>query len=319
MNRVRAFAPASIGNFAAGFDLLGAALAPLDGSLLGDVVELRPAPEPSFELNGPWAGALSGETRPNLVQRVVERYAAVLAERGLPCGPFAVRLEKRLPIASGLGSSASSIAATLAALQAACGHPLRAPELLALAGEAEGFYGGGPHLDNVAPALFGGLRLVVKCSQGIDSRALPWPESLRLVVVHPDLRVPTAQARACLPRELSLASAVDFAGNLAALVQALNTGDLRLLAASLRDPVAEAHRAPLVPGFREAQAAALEEGALGCSLSGSGPSVFVVAASDHEAAGVAYALQRAFEEAGLGCRGWICALDARGARLLEEA
>lgn len=316
MNRVRAFAPASIGNFAAGFDLLGAALAPLNGDALGDIVELIPAREPSFQLRGPWAKALAGETRPNLVQRVVQLYLETLEDRGLAFGPFAMTLEKRLPINSGLGSSGSSIAAALTALQAACGNPLRFEEVLALAGAAEGLYGGGPHFDNVAPSLLGGLRLVTQGPSGFESREMPWIESLRLVVVHPEFEVATAAARAALPGEVPLETAVDFAGNLASLLHALHTGDLRLLAASLRDPVAEAHRAELVPGFREAQAAALEEGALGCTFSGSGPSVFAVTATDSDAAVVAFAVQRAFEDAGLRCQGWICGLDRRGARLV---
>lgn len=317
MNRVRAFAPASIGNFAAGFDLLGAALAPMNGAELGDVVELVPAAEASFQLRGPWAKALAGERRPNLVQRVVELYTASLEDRGLACGPFSVTLEKRLPVNSGLGSSGSSIAAALTALQEACGKPLRTEEILALAGAAEGLYGGGPHFDNVAPSLLGGLRLVTQGPSGFESRELPWIDALRLVVVHPEFEVATAAARAALPPEIPLETAVDFAGNLASLVQALHTGNLRQLAASLRDPIAEPHRADMVPGFREAQAAALDEGALGCSLSGSGPSVFAVTATDSEAAVVAFAVQRAFEEAGLRCQGWICGLDRRGARLVD--
>ena len=100
---VTAYAPASIGNFAAGFDLLGAALAPLDGSLLGDLVHAAPAPEPSFQLEGPFAEALAGDTRPNLVLRAADLYREALKAMGRPAGPFALRLEKRLPVASGLG------------------------------------------------------------------------------------------------------------------------------------------------------------------------------------------------------------------------
>jgi len=317
MVRVRAFAPASIGNFAAGFDLLGAALAPLGGQLLGDILELESATETHLALRGSGAAALAHETRPNLVLRSFDLYREALRERGLACGPFAFTLEKRLPVNSGLGSSGSSIAATLTALQAACGNPLRPSEVLSLAGQAEGLYGGGAHLDNVAPSLFGGLRLVVHGPAGPESRELPWVDELRLVVVHPHCDVPTALARAALPTQVSLPNAVDFAGNLAGLVHALHTRDVRLLASCLRDPLAEAARAHLVPGFRNAQVAALEEGALGCSLSGSGPSLFAVADSEGQAARVAFALQQAIEEAGLSCQGWICQLDRRGARLLE--
>lgn len=315
---VTAYAPASIGNVAAGFDLLGAALAPLDGSLLGDFVQASFAPEASFSLEGPFAGALAGETRPNLALRAAELFQEALKARGQPAGPFALRLEKRLPVASGLGSSASSIVATLVALQALCGDPLGAPELLELAGRAEGSTSGGIHLDNVAPSLLGGLQLAVPGRDGKPAaRRLPWPAELLLVVVHPEFRLPTAQSRAALPDRPAWDDTVDFAGNLAGLVHALHSGDRALLARCLRDPLVEAHRAPLVPGFRAAQAGALAAGALGCSLSGSGPSVFAVAENEDQARRIAAALQSSFREVDLPTQAWVCALDPEGARLLS--
>ncbi|WP_243322796.1 homoserine kinase [Geothrix sp. SG200] len=315
---ITAFAPASIGNFAAGFDLMGAALAPLDGTLLGDLVHAAPAEASSFQLEGPFAGLLAGEARPNLVQRAAELFREAAAAKGRPVGPFALRLEKRLPVASGLGSSASSIVATLAALQALCGDPLSVPELLEVAGQAEGSTSGGVHLDNVAPSLLGGLQLTVPGRDGGPaSRRLPWPTDLLLVVAHPDYQLATARSRAALPERPAWTDTVDFAGNLAGFVHALHTGDRALLARCLRDPLVETHRAPLVPGFRAAQAGALAAGALGCTLSGSGPSIFAVVGDDADADVVAEALQRGFAQAGLASRAWICALDLEGARLLS--
>lgn len=317
MRPIRAYAPASIGNFAAGFDCLGAALAPLDGKLLGDVVELRPAQTCSLEVDGPFAHQL-GDPADNLVLRTHRLFReAVEAEGGL-CPDFAFRLEKHLPINSGLGSSASSIVATLAGLQAALGEPLGWPEVLELAGRAEGIYSGGVHLDNVAPSLSGGLQLVVpgrREGQAYASRALPWFEDLAVAVVHPDFALPTARSRAALPPAVALADAVDWGRNLAALVHALHTRDRGLFTRSCRDLLAEPHRAPLVPGFAEAQAAALAAGAWGCSLSGSGPSAFAVVDEPHGPA-VLQALQQGFRGAGLDSRGWLCGLDARGARVL---
>jgi homoserine kinase len=315
---VTAYAPASIGNFAAGFDLLGAALAPLDGSLLGDLVHAAPAAEASFQLEGPFAAALAGEARPNLVLRAASLYQEALKALGRPAGSFALRLEKRLPVASGLGSSASSIVATLAALQALCGDPLGVPELLELAGRAEGSTSGGIHLDNVAPSLLGGLQLTVPGRDGKPaSRRLPWPAELLLVVAHPEYQLPTVQSRAALPERPAWGDTVEFAGNLAGFVHALHTGDRTLLARCLRDPLVEAHRAPLVPGFRAAQAGALAAGALGCTLSGSGPSVFAVAGDEADAGTVAAALQEGFAQADLPSRAWICTLDLEGARILS--
>jgi len=312
-----AYAPASIGNVAAGFDLLGAALAPLDGSLLGDLVQVERAAEASFRVTGPFAYALADETRPNLALRARDLFVEAVRAGGDEVGPFAITLEKRLPVASGLGSSASSIVATLVALQALCGDPLSGSDLLCLAGKAEGLTSGGMHLDNVAPSLLGGLQLMVPGREGQPAtRRLPWPSDLLMVVVHPTFRLSTAKSRGVLPKCLGWPETVDFAGNLASLVEALHSQDRALLSRCLRDPLVEVHRAPLVPGFRAAQAAARHLGALGCSLSGSGPSVFAVADEEGQANAIAEAIQEAFTGAGLESRGWICALDPEGARII---
>lgn len=317
MRSIRAYAPASIGNFAAGFDVLGAALAPLDGKLLGDVVELREAEACSLEVAGPYASQL-GAASDNLVLRSHGLFKAAVEQEGGRCPAFAFRLEKNLPVNSGLGSSASSIVATLAGLQAALGEPLGWPEVLELAGRAEGIFSGGIHLDNVAPSLSGGLQLVVpgrREGQAYASRALPWFEDLVVAVVHPDFELPTAVSRAALPASVSMEGTVAWGRNLAALVQALHIRDRGLFSVTLRDLLAEPHRAGLVPGFREAQAAAAGAGAWGCSLSGSGPSVFAVVDERHGEP-VLDALRQAFLKVGLESRGWLCGLDTLGARVL---
>ena len=312
-----AYAPASIGNVAAGFDLLGAALAPLDGSLLGDLVHVAHAESSNFQLTGPFANALSGDARPNLAQRAKDLFIEAVRANGEEVGPFAITLEKRLPVASGLGSSASSIVATLVALQALCGEPLSGSDLLAIAGRAEGITSGGTHLDNVAPSLLGGLQLMVPGRDGLPAtRRLPWPSDLLLVAVHPAFRLSTAKSRGVLPERPSWHEAVDFAGNLASLVEALHSGDRALLARCLRDPIVEVHRAPLVPGFRIAQSAAMNLGALGCSLSGSGPSVFAVAEDEAQAGLIGEAIRAAFRTAGLESQAWLCTLDPEGARVI---
>lgn len=311
MTRVRAYAPASIGNVAAGFDVLGVALAPVDGGLWGDVVEVAPVDRPSFEVSGPHAERLPPSPHDNLVVRMRDAFEAAWG-RSLP--PLAIVLHKNLPLNSGLGSSAASIVAALLAYQAIARDPLPIERLIRLAGEGEGIWSGGCHLDNVAPALLGGLQLMPPDGAG-PPRALPWPSDLRFVVAHPDLELSTAVSRAALPRELPLNQAVAFGQNLAAFVHALHTRDRELLAKTLRDPLAEPHRAPLVPSFREAQRNALDAGALGCSLSGSGPSVFAVADSAI-AETVASALVAGFGPVGAEVR--ICTVDA-GARLLGEA
>jgi homoserine kinase len=317
----RAYAPASIGNFAAGFDLMGAAVAPLDGSLWGDVVAAAPAAAPALTLSGRYAGLLPADPRENLVLRSYDLYREALRGRGADCPVLAFHLEKNLPRASGLGSSASSVAATLTACQhqvaAAGGEPLSQPELFAVAGRAEGLVSGAPHLDNVVPALAGGLQLLVPGGAEPEARRLPWPDDLILVLAIPAFELPTERSRAALPRRFRLAETLAFAQNLAGFVHALDSGDRALLARCLRDVLTEPHRAGLVPGFRAAQAAALARGALGCGLSGSGPAIFAVAASRREGEEIAGAMAGALAAAGLAAEVRPCRLDSEGARILR--
>jgi homoserine kinase len=316
--RLRAYAPASIGNFAAGFDLLGAALAPLDGSLWGDVVEADIAADSSLTVSGPYAASLPAEPSDNLVIRTYDLYREVLREKGIDGPAIAFHLEKGLPRASGLGSSAASVAATLAACQGLLGAPLSTAELYAVAGRAEGLFSGASHLDNVVPALSGGLQLLVPGPGGTtEARPLPWPGDLVLVVVSPSFELSTEHSRQALPNCFSLAETVGFAQNLASFLHALESGDRDLLRRCLRDPLAEPHRAPLVPGFRAAQTAALSAGALGCTLSGSGPALFAVAPSASQGHEVAEAIQSALADAGLTSEVRLCGVDHQGARVLS--
>ena len=315
--RLRAYAPASIGNFAAGFDLMGAALAPLDGSLWGDVVAAEPAAAPSLTVSGPYSRMLPADPWQNLVLRAFSLFREALRAKGIACPDLAFHLEKNLPRCSGLGSSASSVAATLAACQGLLGEPLAPADVWTLAGRAEALVSGSPHLDNVVPGLAGGLQFLVPGRDGApEARALPWPEDLVLVVASPEFELSTERSRKVLPGSFSLSETLAFAQNLASFVHALESGDRDLLRRCLRDVLAEPHRAPLVPGFRAAQAAALAAGALGCTHSGSGPALFAVAESPEHGREVAAALQEALRGAGLGSTVRLCGLDRQGARVL---
>ncbi|MEA2692243.1 MAG: homoserine kinase [Acidobacteriota bacterium] len=321
---VRAYAPACIGNFAAGFDLLGAALAPLDGSLWGDVVQASmatssaSAAEPSsLSISGPFAAQMPADPGQNLVLQSYRLFRQAVEAKGLACPPLAFHLTKNLPRCSGLGSSASSVAATLVACQHLLGEPLSLPELFAVAGRAEGFVSGAVHLDNVVPILVGGLQLMVPGRDGApEARSLPWPDDLVLVLLAPAFELATASSRQVLPRSFTLAETLAFAENLAGFVHALTAGDRELLGRCLRDVLTEPHRAALVPGFRAVQAAALASGALGCGLSGSGPAIFAVAHSPAHGEEVGEAMRQALESAGLASTVRLCGLDHRGARVL---
>lgn len=312
MKSLRAFAPAGVGNFAAGFDAVGAAIAPVDGSLWGDVVAIEASEVPRFACAGPYANQLPADPAENLVVLTRALFEEAI---GGPLPALAITLHKGLPVCSGLASSAASVAATARALNAWCGEPLGQTELLALAGKAESLVSGAMHLDNVAPCLLGGLLLVPP--SGLP-RPLPFPDDLRIVVASPALELATREARRVLPREVPLTLAIEHAQNLAAFVHALHTGDRSLLRTTLRDLLAEPWRADLVSGFREAQRGALAAGALGASLSGSGPAVFAVT-EEQDASAVAASLVEGFRSQGVAAETRVCRLDRQGARILEDA
>lgn len=276
MTEIKVFAPATIGNLSVGFDALGLAIAPLDGTLLGDVVSLRSdgGDDWSLRVGGRFASELPEDPEDNVVLASCRRFEAAAGERDVTVRPLKVHLDKRLPIGTGLGSSACSVVATLEALNRFHRHPLGTSEIFQLMAEMEGGISGGVHTDNVGPCLFGGLRL---CPPGSTTvYALPWPAPWRVVVCWPGTRVETKKAREVLPAEVPLKTAVQQGARFAGFVHALHAGDTRLAAESLVDLLAEPHRKALLPGFEKAKRALAELGALAVGISGSGPSIFAV-------------------------------------------
>jgi homoserine kinase len=273
------YAPASIGNLSVGFDALGLALAPVDGTLLGDRIRLTPLTAGDvnwkLELAGPFADALPEDPEENVVIACCRAYQAAAAEQGKDIEPLHVTLDKRLPIGSGLGSSASSIVAALEALNRWYHHLLGSRALFRLMGRMEGGISGEIHLDNIAPCLYGGLRL---CPPG-DFREypLPWPGAWHAVVCWPGTRLVTREARAVLPAEFPRKTTVQHGAQFAEFVHALHTGNVKIAAECVVDHLAEPYRRQLLPGFDEAKAALTAMGALAVGISGSGPTVFALA------------------------------------------
>lgn len=305
----RAFAPATVSNVACGFDVLGFAV---EGP--GDLVSAEPREEKGVVIS-----ALEGDG--GRLPREVERNTAGVAARsllelaGMSHRGVSLHIEKRMPLASGLGSSAASAVAAAFAVDAlfhlGCGRE----ELLRCALEGEKMACGSAHADNAAPCLYGGF-VLVRSSEELDIVELPVPEGLCCALVRPHVAVETRGARAVLGESVSLGAAVRQCGNLAALVAALFRADLDLIARSLEDHIAEPKRAHLVPGFRAVQQAALAAGALGSSLSGSGPSIFALCASFSEAEAVAGAMMAALDEIGVAADRLVSPVGTRGAHLL---
>lgn len=314
------FAPASIGNLSVGFDALGLALAPMDGTLLGDLVQLRAfSPREQggdwkLKLDGPFADALPADQEENVVIESCRVFEAAATQAGVKIEPLHVLLSKRLPIGSGLGSSASSVVAALEALNRYHGNPLNTRQLFGLMAQMEGGISGEIHLDNIAPCLFGGLRL---CPPGsLAEYALPWPGAWRAVVCWPGTKLVTREARAVLPSEFPRKTLVAYGARFAEFVHALHTGNTRLASHCVVDLIAEPYRRSLLPGFDEAKSALAEIGALAVGISGSGPTIFALV-DDHEvAAGVERWLARHYVTNEQGFT-HVCRADLGGARSID--
>ena len=309
-DRVRVFAPATASNLGPGFDVLGLAL-----ERPGDLVEAERRDQPGVEIvEVTGADALSTDPGEN----VVGIAAAAALERLDDGGARGVRLwlHKQMPLGSGLGSSAASSVAGAVAVNALFGAPLTTDDLVACALRGEAAASGTAHADNVAPCVLGGI-VLIRSSDPLDLIPLPVPDALRVVLVHPHAEVLTAEARRLVAEQrFAIGQAVANLGNVAALVAALHQGDLAMLGRSISDALVEPIRAPLVPAFWEVKAAALDAGALGCSISGSGPSVLAFADSDAAADAVATAMEGAFAHAGVTSDRYVGRVNGAGARVV---
>ena len=309
MTSVTAFAPATVSNVACGFDVLGFALdAPGDevtARLTGTGVRIDDIVGDGGRLPRDAAKNTAGIAALTLLAKLGER-------RGV-----ALTIRKGLPLSSGLGGSAASAAAAVVAVDAILGSRMPIETLIACALEGERLGAGSAHADNIAPSLCGGL-VLVRCPDPPDVVRLPVPAGLTAVVVHPDLEIETARARALIGDTVRLADAVRQWANLGALVDGLHRGDFALISRSLEDSIAEPRRASLVPGLAVIKRVAFDAGALGCSLSGSGPSIFALCASREAAPRVAAAMTAAVRaEIGGDAQTYMSPIASQGARVLS--
>jgi homoserine kinase len=305
--RATAFAPASVGNVAIGFDILGFSV-----DALGDRVTAvrRAARGVVMERASGVAGDLPRDPERNTAGRAVLEMIRAL---GLDFG-FELQIDKGIALGSGLGGSAASAVAAVVAANALLDQPVGALELLRFALEGERVASGSLHADNTAACLFGGLVLTV----GIDQpriKQIPVPHGVRAVIVHPHMFLSTHEARALLKGTVELSDFVWQTANLAGFISGCYTDDLDLIRASFEDVVIEKQRERLIPGFADVRRAALEAGALGCSIAGAGPTLFAWAL-ESQAARVLAAMRAPLEQRSIGLDAWVIDMNSPGARVL---
>lgn len=292
--KVTVTVPATTANLGPGFDCLGLALA------LYNRVELCPAESGlSVSIEGEGTGVIPTDESNMMVQAAHRLFAHV----GRPVPGLHFRQVNRIPVSSGLGSSAAAVLSGMLAANCLLPSPLSRAEVLSLATEIEG------HPDNTAPALRGGLVLANQDGERLVVENLPIGD-LHVIAVLPAFALSTIEARAVLPRDVPFADAIFNAGRVALLVQALAEGDYGRLGAAMQDRLHQPYRVPLIPGMEEAFIAARAAGAAGVALSGAGPGIIAFAAEGHEE--IAASICEAFATAGLQSRSWILPVDRRG-------
>lgn len=307
LRRATAFAPASVGNVAIGFDILGFAV-----DALGDRVTVSCSSTPGVRIAS--ITGVADDLPLEAERNTAGRALLALTEAAMPPFGLEVHIDKGIPLGSGLGGSAASAVAAVVAANALLDTPLSSTVLLTCAMHGEAVASGSLHADNVAPSLFGGLVLTV----GIDQpqvKRLPVPAGTRAVIVHPRVFLSTKEARAILRREVPLSDFVRQTANLAGFIAGCYTGDLDLIRGCLRDVVIEPQRRHLIPGFGDVRAAALSAGALGCSISGAGPTMFAWA-MDITAQAVREAMVGEFARHDVAVDHWVVDPGAAGARLV---
>lgn len=306
---VKAFAPASIGNVSCGFDVFGLAVdAPGDEVL----ITLNDSKEVSIHSIEGDHGRLPRIASQNTAGvAVIEFLKAINSDQGVE-----ITLYKNLPLGSGMGSSAASAVAAVVAINHLMGEPMQREQLLPFVMEAERIACGSAHADNAAPSLLGGL-ILIRNNDPLDIITIPTPTELFCVLVHPHIEVKTRDARQVLKSTIMLKDGITQWANTAALVAGMMKSDYALIGRSLVDVVVEPVRSVLIPGFDRIKKIATENGALGCGISGSGPTLFCLCQGKENAERAGKAIQQEFTKLKLENDVFISPVNKKGAYIIE--
>lgn len=310
MSEIKVFAPATVANLACGYDLLGLAIYGPGDEIIGKLSD-----QPGVNIT-----KITGDEGklPLLAEKNTAGVAAlsVLKHLGIQDRGISIQINKKMPFGSGMGSSAASAVAGAFVANELLGRPFSKMELLPFASKGEQLASGGAiHLDNVAPCLLGGITLN-RSNLDYEVLQIPVPEDLICVLVFPEIEILTAEARSILSDTVPLKKHIEQSANLGGLLTGFFTSDMPLIQRSLKDVIIEPQRSRLIPGFDEIQKAALEAGALGCSISGAGPSIFALCTSDLIAKAAGQGIQRAFIAHGIESRLFISPINKEGVKTL---
>ncbi len=303
---MKIFAPASVSNVAVGFDILGFAL-----EQPGDEIIIREGTKPGLTITGIHGGG--GKIPLDPLRNTAGAAAlALLKHLGEADRPLEMEIHKKMPVGSGIGSSAASAAGGVFAISEFLKCGLSKYELLPFAVAGERINGQGLPADNVAASLLGGM-VLIRDNETLDIKKLHIPPGLYAVVIYPHIEILTRESRMTLSSTVNMSDFIRQSGNLAAFVAAMYTSDIALIGRALQDVVVEPQRAAGIPGFYEMKEKALEAGALGFSISGAGPSMFALCDSSLKAENIAEAATALYQKKKMTMTPYLSRINHEGA------
>ena len=307
MEEVKIFTPATVANVGCGFDVLGFCL-----DTVGDTMHIK-----KIAKKGIYITAIEGFKLPFDVQKNVAGVSALAMYNALDIDfGFEIKINKQIKPGSGIGSSAASAVGSVFGMNHLLGNPFSKMTLIEFAMKGEAVASHVEHADNIAPAILGGF-ILVRSTHPLEVLQLPTPSDLYAVIVHPQIEIKTAESRALLPKQILLSEAITQWSNVGSLVHALHSSDYELLGHSLKDVIIEPRRSQSIPNFDTLKKISLDSSALGCTISGSGPSVFSLCRGQKIAAEIQMAQAAFMGETDIEFETHVSKINTQGIKILS--
>ena len=308
MREIKIFSPATVANISCGFDILGLCL-----DTVGDEMVVREVAEKGVKITHIIGQNLPFETKNN----VAGVAALALLDNIETTVGFEIEIYKNIKPGSGIGSSAASAAGAVFAINELLGKPFSAEELILFAMQGEKLASGSAHADNVSPALLGGFTLV-RSYEPLEVLKIDTPTELYVTIIHPQIELKTSVSRAVLKNQVPLNKMVKQMGNFGGLISGLYTSNYDLISRSLHDEIIEPNRSVLIPEFNQVKKSALNAGALGVGISGSGPSIFALCRGKGIATKVGRVMSEIYDKTHIEYDIHVSKINQQGVRVLEE-
>lgn len=304
-NEIKIFSPATVANVTCGFDVLGFCL-----DNIGDEMVIR-----KTDKKGIYISKIEGFDLPFETEKNVAGVSALalIANAQPNCG-FEIEIYKHIKPGSGIGSSSASASGSVFAINELLGRPYNKTQLSYFAMKGEALASGSEHADNIAPGIFGGFTLV-KSVNPLEILEIPTPNDLYATIIHPQIEIKTSEARAILPKNIPLKDAITQWANVGSLIHGLHTNNYQLISKSLNDAIVEPYRSKLIPHFSKVKLAAIQSGALGCGISGSGPSIFALSKGIETAKEVEKAMKKVYNDTEIEFYTFVSKINTKGIKI----